>query len=275
VIETTAHFRFPPPYPDVAERFASAEPFPHIVIDDVLTAPAESLLESFPPPDWPYWKTFQDAYQVGKSFCQDVERIPAAFQALIADLSTPTFLTWLEAVTGIEKLIPDPYLEGGGLHCSAPGGLLAPHSDFHLYTQLGLYRRVNVLLYLNPGWREEWGGCLEFLRKGERQPTVRVVPDYGRLVVFRTDDQSVHGFSRSTAPPDVRRRSIALYYYTAEETQSFAGDTSTYWQAHGDHRWSGRVRLSLYRLLLFGSRGLAMLAHRANPNVGFKRRRPR
>jgi hypothetical protein len=264
----------PPASRVLADEFASASPFPHAVIDNVLALPAHKVAEALPAADWPHWRTFTDGYQKGKSFCQDIEQIPELFSRVIADLSAPSFLAWVEKVTGIPKLIPDPYLEGGGVHRSVPGGTLAPHTDFHLYPRLGLYRQVNVLLYLNPEWREEWGGCLELWRKGDEHPTKFVVPTYGRLVLFRTDDRSVHGFSNPVTDGGPERYSIALYYYTAEETNTFAGDTSTHWQQHGNHGRYGRARLFAYRTLLFTSRGLAMLAHRANPNVGFRHRQP-
>ncbi len=136
-------------------------------------------------------------------------------------------MSFLEAVTGIEKLIPDPYLKGGGLHLSGPGGVLVPHTDFHNYGELDLYRQLNVLVYLNPGWDESWGGCLELFedRQAERASS-KIVPTWGTCVIFRTDDLSVHGFPVPIAPGHWRR-SIALYYYTARENSTFSGDSTT------------------------------------------------
>lgn len=259
---------------ELSAAFSTATPFPHLVVDDVLRVPADELLPAFPGPDWPHWHRFEDSYQAGKMFCQDIAAIPEPLAAVIRELSQPPFLEWLERVSGVEGLIPDPYLEGGGLHCTGQGGILAPHTDFHLYPRLDLYRQVNVLVYLNPEWSQEDGGCLELWEKGASAPAKTVVPAWGRCVVFRTDDRSVHGFSSPIARPGLWRRSIALYYYTAVENESFAGDTTTHWQEHGEHGRIGRIRLGLYRTLLLGSRGLAMLAHRANPNLGFRRRRP-
>jgi hypothetical protein len=245
--------------------FEQADPFPHVVLDGFLLPPATELVPAFPPPDWSGWTRFTDAYQAGKMYCQDIELIPSPFDAIIAELSAPEFLGFLETLTGIAGLIPDPYLEGGGLHCSGAGGVLTPHTDFHLYRQLELYRRINVLVYLNDGWSEADGGCLELWHKGADQPAHVVIPEYGKCVVFLTDDRSVHGFS--TPIREGRwRRSIALYYYTSQEAPAYSGDTNTYWQEHGRQRGLDRARLGLYRGLRFGSRGLAFLAHRANPN---------
>ncbi len=210
----------------------------------------------------------RDQYQPGKLSCSDARLMPPLLRDLIQDLSQPPFLRFLEQVTGIPRLLPDPYLEGGGLHASGPGATLTPHTDFHVSTRLGLYRQVNVLLYLNPGWRREYGGALELFDGEPLAPVRSVVPAWGRMVIFRTDDRSPHGFTRPIT--DGRfRRSIALYYYTASESQGFAGDTSTYWKTHGDTSTSRRrMRLAGYHALLTGSRALSMLAHRCNPNLG-------
>jgi hypothetical protein len=141
-----------------------------------------------------------------------------------------------------------------------------------VYPRLGLFRRVNVLLYLNPGWSRADGGALELFGPDLEHPVATIDPVFGRLVVFRTDDRSPHGFTRPVA--DGRyRRSLALYYYTATEAPDFSGDTNTYWKTHGDATGAKRrTRLAAYRSLLTGSRALSMLAHRCNPNLGSRLR---
>ena len=172
-------------------------------------------------------------------------------------------LRFLERVTGIRGLIPDPFLTGGGLHTSGPGGILAPHADFHHYGPLELFRRINVLLYFNPDWKAEYGGCLELYKKGDTTPTCAFEPEYGRMIMFLTDDRSIHGFTRPVSVPGRWRNSLALYYYTSEETAHFSGDHDTHWQMHGRQNLA---RLYAYKGLLRVSRLFSRLAHRANPN---------
>jgi Rps23 Pro-64 3,4-dihydroxylase Tpa1-like proline 4-hydroxylase len=247
---------------DYRKRFASASPYPHIVIDDFLNPAARESLSVFPDADWPYWSHFGDAYQRGKRVCADITVMPRPFAELIAECGQPAFLRLLERITGEKKLLPDPYLDGGGLHCSGPGGVLAPHTDFHLYERLSLFRRLNLLIYLNPDWSEADGGDLELSRKGEARPEVSVPPIFGRAVIFRTDDASVHGFTRPVAEGK-QRRSVALYYYTSRESAGFSGDTQTYWQTHA--LMTG-PRLALFNGLIFLSRAASKVAHIINPN---------
>jgi hypothetical protein len=248
-------------------RFAAASPFPHLVMDDVLTLPSHIVSEAFPDPTWQHWHRFEDGYQHRKLACGDIALLPTLFRDMIHELSGPAFLAFLEGVTGIRGLIPDPYLAGGGLHSSGPGGILAPHADFHAYGRLALYRRINVLVYLNPEWHEAYGGCLELFRKGEQTPSASVVPAFGRMMLFVTDNRSIHGFTRPVTGEDRWRNSLALYYYTSEDTQDFAGDGATYWQSHGAQRGLRLLQLTAYKALLRGAWFLSKLAHQVNPNL--------
>lgn len=253
------------PVEQLASQFTAAQPFPHLVIQNFLNLTPAEVLDSYPAPDSPHWNKRRDFYQSGKMYCRDVDVLSPLMLSMFQELSSPPFLRFLESVTGISGLIPDPYLEGGGLHCSGPGGVLMPHTDFHFYDRLKLYRRINLLLYLNPEWEESFGGCLELWQKGAQKPAALVVPNWGTCVIFRTDDQSVHGFS--TPIEEGRwRRSIALYYYSSHEAARFSGDGHTYWQEHGSQKGLNRLRLRWYQLLMRIIHRLSALAHRANPN---------
>ena len=261
------HFALPPADEALSRKFAAASPFPHLVIDRALTLPPSVITDAFPDPTWRHWKRFADAYQHQKCACADIDMLPALFQDMIHTLSAPPFLAFLESVTGIKGLIPDPYLAGGGLHSSGPGGILAPHADFHSYGRLALFRRINVLVYLNEDWREEFGGSLELFRKGDTAPSASIVPEFGRMVIFITDDQSIHGFTKPVAGGDRWRNSLALYYYTSEDTAGFAGDGVTYWQTHGNPQGIEKVQLLGYKLLQRGAWFLSKYAHKLNPNL--------
>ncbi len=247
---------------DLRRRFKSASPYPHLVIDDFVKPEARETLSVFPGADWPHWSQFGDAYQRNKRVCANIAAMPLPFAALVAECSQPAFLRVLEAMTGETKLLTDPYLDGGGLHCSGPGGVLAPHTDFHLYERLDLFRRLNLLIYLNPAWGPEDGGDLEFYRKGNTTPDLTVAPVFGRAVIFKTDDATVHGFTRPVAEGK-QRQSVALYYYNSRESRDFGGDTRTYWQIHGAMKGA---RLGLYNSLIFLSRAVSKVAHMINPN---------
>jgi 2-oxoglutarate-Fe(II)-dependent oxygenase superfamily protein len=246
-------------------EFQTAEPFPHVVFENFLNLGPDEMAGVYPAPEWPHWNKRDDYYQSGKMYCRDTSVLPPLISSMFQELSTPPFLGFLESVTGIDKLIPDPYYEGGGLHCSRPGAILTPHTDFHYYDRLALFRRINLLLYLNPVWEESFGGCLELWEKGSKKPAKLIIPKWGTCVIFRTDDRSVHGFS-TPVTKDFWRCSIALYYYCSHEAADFSGDTNVYWQQHGNQTGIDRLRIGLYRVFTVAARRLSQLAHQVNPN---------
>ena len=251
---------------DLRREFETAEPFPDLVLDDFLHL-SPSAASTFPDISWAGWNELGDRHQQNKRACADLDLIPEPFRALIRELSEPRFLKVLEQITGIKRLLPDPYLLGGGLHLSGPGGILSPHTDFHYHRPLSLFRRINVLVYLNEGWSLEDGGCVSLYDRQDRAIQT-VVPDWGRVVIFRTDDQSVHGFPVPVAEGKWRR-SVALYYYTAAPADNFSGDETTYWREHGEQYGVVRkARFVLYRGLLNLSRVISIRAYSVITNQG-------
>jgi hypothetical protein len=252
------------------DRFSSAAPVPHVVIDGSLND-VELLSKSFPRPDWTNWSALAGEYEVNKYFCRDLELLPPELQEVIRQLTSSRFLQVLETITGIEALIPDPHFEGGGLHLSTEGGILAPHTDFHIYGRLNLYRQVNLILYVSDSWEPGDGGTLRLWDSRSSNPKAEEVgidPLPGRMVIFKTDDRSVHGFTDPVGPGKLRK-SIALYYYTAVDSETFSGDFTTYWR---DERGVGRSssRIFLYKFLLEISRAFSFLAHLVNPRLGMR-----
>lgn len=257
----------------VADRYRGAGRLAHVVLDDFVSDP-DLLATEFPDPSWSGWTALGDSYQRNKYSCANLEHFPDSIRAVFDELASPRFLAFLEAVTGIKKLIPDPYLEGGGLHLSTGGGILAPHTDFHIYDRLGLFRRLNLILYLNPGWSPGDGGELELSEPGDLTPIHTIEPIAGRAIIFETNDTSVHGF-RTPVREGTTRRSLAVYYYTAADTAHFSGDQTTHWRDHGRIRWWSRPRFVAYRGLLLASRGFSIVAQIVNPNQGVKLLRTR
>jgi hypothetical protein len=131
------------------------------------------------------------------------------------ELNSSTFLKFLEKLTGIKNLLPDPHLQGGGIHQIERGGMLRVHADFNYHPVFKLDRRLNLLLYLNDPWPEEWGGHLQLWSKDMSHCEQKVLPVARRCVIFNTLSDSWHGHPDPlTCPEDVRRKSIAMYYYT-------------------------------------------------------------
>lgn len=217
----------------IAERLAAASvhmanaaPFAHVVIDDFLPEDyALACASAFPRPDAGEWIHYSH-YNSAKWGLTDIDKIPGPLDELIHGLNSARFLSSLSALSGIDDLLADPDLSGGGLHMTGRGGFLNVHTDFSSHpTQRSWRRRLNLLLYLNHDWDDEWGGHLELWDEDVSECTARIAPSFNRCVIFATDDRSYHGVpERLTAPTDRFRCSVALYYFTeqAEPVESRA-----------------------------------------------------
>lgn len=201
----------------LAAQYQSAQPFPHIVMEEFLPVDfLRGLLPEFPATDG---KTFFDREQERFKFQFQPAEIPGRrLRNLVTELNSPAVLRFLQAMTGIKGLIADPYYVGGGLHETKSGGHLGVHADFNLHKPLRLERRLNLLVYLNDDWPSEYGGELELWDQKMEACCTRISPLIGRAVVFNTSLDSFHGQPDPVrCPPDRGRRSIATYYYTAFE----------------------------------------------------------
>lgn len=236
--------------------YTAADPFPHVVIDDFLPPEIlEAVLGEFPGPGAIDWKRFEDG--TGRKLAtRDESQFGSTTLALMHHLNSSRFLTFLEKLTGVEGLIPDPYLEGGGLHQIERGGFLKIHADFNKHPKLKLDRRLNLLLYLNKGWQESYGGSLE-LWTPEMDRCTKVLPIFNRCVVFSTTDFSFHGHPEPlTCPEGVARRSIALYYYSNGRPASelSAAHSTLYQRRPGEGVYSATASAKSFIHSLIGRR---------------------
>jgi len=212
------------------EQYAAADPFPYIVLDHLFDdADLERVIAEFPKPEETRWMRFDSPLEKKLGFYHESSTISPYIRAFLDAMNGFEMLLFLEALTGIEGLIPDPYFGGGGLHQIEPGGFLKIHADFNVHPKLKLDRRLNMLVYLNKDWRDEWGGHLELWNTAMTERRQRILPAFNRTVIFSTTDTSFHGHPHPlTAPPGRTRKSVSLYYYTAgrpEDERSAAHDT--------------------------------------------------
>lgn len=202
---------------DLLDEYIFAEPYPHIVIDNFLPDFfANNLLQNFPEQSMQEDVIFKgrvfehNKRQIFPYTCNNFSRNAFSF------FNSSPFLEFLEALTNIKGLIPDPHFSGGGFHEISRGGLLGVHADFRIQERLHLNRRINVLIYLNKNWEKSYLGNLELWDAQMTKCVKSIEPIFNRCVVFNTDSDSYHGHPDPLNVPDgITRKSIALYYYTA------------------------------------------------------------
>ncbi len=183
-----------------------------------LTEDLDNQVQAFPGIHAEFWKGYLHVNET--KYCNVYpDTWSQTLTEIARELTSPEFVAYLEQLTGIENLLPDWSMDGGGLHQTLRGGHLNIHADFtthHVHENWA--RRVNILLYLNDEWRDEWGGKLELWDKDMTACQATVTPKGNRMLIFTTAFDSFHGHPDGlTCPPDVARRSMALYYFTEEK----------------------------------------------------------
>jgi len=207
--------------PKVAKRkrgaYRDAEPFPHIVFDNFFDRVIlKKVWREVRNMDRDTFHETESRNEIKLSI-EDDSRLGPVTWKLIQSLNSGAFLSFLEVLTSTKGLITDPHLRGGGVHEIQRGGKLGIHTDFNYYERLKLYRRLNLLLYLNRGWSEEWGGHLELWNREGTRCCQRISPNFNRMVIFDTSNFSYHGHPEPlNCPAEQSRKSLALYYYTVD-----------------------------------------------------------
>lgn len=207
--------------PALRGRFDAARPFRHLVLDGFLDEPlADALLAQFPPFERGSARA-EDGSLGNKSTVERIRELGPAFAALDDLVQSRAFLDWLSAATGIPGLLYDPWYFGGGTHENRNGQDLDAHVDFNRHPVEPWHRRLNLIVYLNREWHDDWGGSLELHSdpRADDDQVTTITPLFNRAVVFETTEWSWHAFPPIRLPPGREgesRRSVALYFYSHE-----------------------------------------------------------
>lgn len=206
----------------IRESFLQAKPFKHVIVEEFFDPDfAERLLAEFPSFD-PRLARSEHGQIGGKAVNTKIATIGPAYEELYRLLSSPPFLDYVSRLSGVDDLILDPAMYGGGTHENRHGQELDAHVDFNFDQDRKLHRRLNLIVYLNKGWRPEWGGGIE-IHSNPRKPEENRIqiwdPLFNRAILFETNEYSWHGFPRIDLPEDKRslsRKSISIYLYTRD-----------------------------------------------------------
>jgi len=229
------------------QAYSSNVPFPHIVIDDFFDSRTLSgvLSEVNAIDRSRRYAKFLDRKTDHNKFAYFPEVVGLETSRLVNFLNSGPFLSYMENLTGIGNLIADPSYFGGGLHWIENGGYLEVHADFNHLKKYNLERRINLLLYLNENWKDEYNGQLELWDRKTMTMSKSVSPIFNRCVVFSTTKESLHGHPAPLAtPPGIARRSLALYYYTNTWDPAVQAHTTLYYISRPH-----KVRLRVSRIV--------------------------
>jgi Rps23 Pro-64 3,4-dihydroxylase Tpa1-like proline 4-hydroxylase len=211
------------------EEFISNEPFPNIEIDnflsdDLVVSMKNEITNSYRK----YNHLLKNFTRNGShmiELCEAGDICPIAHQ-LIGDLHSKYFVDWLEKVTGIDGLIPDPWLIGASYMRCYRGDSLQIHSDFNWNEKLKLHRKLTLVIYLNPEWEKSWNGDIQLWDKNRENCVKQYYPMNGNLVLWEYSKYAFHGHPNPlNCPEHITRDGIRLFYYELDDTPH----RSLYW----------------------------------------------
>ena len=205
-----------------SHKYINNYPFEHTVIDNFLNEETYKLLVDFvknkKPEDYNWSKKATKKKTTANKFAYNlINEFPENIKNVFEILNDNDFVKKLEKFTGIKNLIKNNIsLNGAGFHKITKDGLLEMHTDFNNYNEsfCSLDRRINILIYLNPNWKKEYGGELYLADKENKKITHKILPIGNRCVIFSTTSKSLHGHPVPLQCSTDTRDSLALYYYT-------------------------------------------------------------
>ena len=202
---------------DLQSAFVDASPFQHVLINNFLSDDvAEQLHAEFPDPlrsssDWKHYDNPLEQKYALNDF-NGLSMTKRIFEALQA----PNVVDMMRTITGISDLESDPHLHGAGLHAYPRNGKLDVHLDYSIHPISGKERRVNLIVYLNKNWRDDYGGTLQLWNADMNECKGIITPSFNSAVLFRTSDISYHGLPYPLqCPLGEYRKSLAIYYISA------------------------------------------------------------
>ncbi|WP_312075188.1 2OG-Fe(II) oxygenase [Chryseobacterium sp.] len=252
------------------EKYRNAKPFPSIYFEEFFNPEfLEEVLQEFPDLSKEDAISFNDPLQ--KKFAGKGEKsFGPKTREFMYFLNSEPFLNFVNKITGIEEtLYGDPYFSGGGLHEIKKGGLLKVHADFNKNPTNGLDRRVNILVYLNKDWKEEYGGDFELWNAEMTKCETKIPPKFNTLAMFSTTSNSFHGHPDPLqCPEDRSRKSLALYYYSngRPEAEAIAfkqshntlfvqrkdsGNDTTAWKENEDRKKSNHQKIPFLKKVYY------------------------
>lgn len=238
-----------------SSSFSEAKPYRFIVVDNFLTPEfCHAVCQAYP--------SYKEAQKIGQQEFKKADEyrkiqitsadlFPGPVQTLAQELCSDNFCHILSEITGIEDLVADNKFRGAGMHLMQTGAWLSPHVDFN-HIEERMYRRLNVILYLNEDWEEGWGGALE-IWDPEMKTCMHVVPPiFNRAVIFNTVPGSFHGVLPVTCESDRSRNTFASFYYTDTAPPEWEGKFhGTIWGSRpGEKSSKDSLMKSLSKFLL-------------------------
>lgn len=191
--------------------FAGADPFPHVVIDDLFEPDGlRAAAGEFPAPE----HMAERPGRAGVLEVADRQLVAPRLGDVSDELLGERFTRWMSFVSGVDGLVTDPEGSWGALRRSGDGIEGKIHVPPARHPDKPWSRRLTLILHLTDGLDETSGGCFQLWDEARDAPRTSIAPFFNRAVVFLCTPTSFHSVSRTRLAPDQARKVMQALYFT-------------------------------------------------------------
>ena len=195
---------------DLNHLFNSAVPFKYLIVDNFLVPELANQIESvFPSID--LMKVKYKGLNENKTEDSCFESFDKRIQDLNSFIHSTSMRKWIGSITGLENICTINDRLGAGLHQGGNNSFLDIHIDYNIHPIQKKQRKLNLLIFLNRDWQDEWGGHLELWDK--TKCFIKILPSFNRMVLFECNEISYHGYSQISCPDSITRKSYYHYFF--------------------------------------------------------------
>lgn len=168
----------------------------YFYLDEVLPEElALKIYEVFPQPEKMVQKK---SLRENKYVAAQMDKYHPLLEQVIYAFQDPRIVDVVKEICKIQSAYPDEHLYAGGISMMGKDQFLNPHLDNSHDKDRNRWRVLNLLYYVTPGWKEEYGGNLELWPGGLKEEQIIVHSKFNRLVVMATHNRSLHSVSPVT-----------------------------------------------------------------------------
>lgn len=146
-----------------------------------------------------------------KHIAAQMDKYNRVLEDVIYAFQDKKIVALLGDICGIKTIFGDDSLYAAGLSLMEKDNFLNPHLDNSHDKDRKHWRVLNLLYYVTPDWKLEYGGNLEVWQNGLNQNPTTITSKFNRLAVMATHQNSWHSVSKVTE--DKVRCCISNYYF--------------------------------------------------------------
>lgn len=179
-------------------------------VGDILpTELAQHIHDAFPASDRMILKK---SIKENKHIAAQMDAFDPILEECVYAFQDPRVVELVAQITGLTTLEPDSNLYAGGISAMQKGAYLRPHLDNSHDKNRDRYRVLNLLYYVTPEWREEYGGCLQLWDRGPEEAPRTIPSHFNSLAIMLTNKGSWH--SVNEVRHHGRRCCVSNYYFS-------------------------------------------------------------